>query len=452
MASRAIHQDVREKQLTELAIIDGYTFVGWVNGYANSSSRAIISCPSHGEWAVTVNNFINHKSRCVGCQNIETSNRLKIPQDVRERQLRELAEADGYSFVGWVDGYRDAHSRVVINCPEHGDWSVAVDSFTRSGSRCSACKGMRNIPQDVRERQIKELADIDGYEFVGWVNGYANYYSSCVMNCPSHGEWSVTVGNFIRGSRCAECGIISSANQRRVSRNVCELRLIELANPDECSFIGWVGKYNGMNSKVTMSCSYHGEWIVSATKFVNQGSRCPTCGVGKSADTRRVPQDVRERQIVDAIGTREYTFEGWIGDTRNAVDRIMLKCAQHGQWDVTVVNFLSRRSGCPSCAEYGYQPYKPGTLYALLSKCEHMVKIGISNVPHQRHAQLANSTPFAFSTHRQLHCDDGTVPPMLERMFHDQFPSAELRGFDGATEWCRMSQDVTTWFDLLGAQ
>jgi hypothetical protein len=81
-----------------------------------------------------------------------------------------------------------------------------------------------------------------------------------------------------------------------------------------------------------------------------------------------------------------------------------------------------------------------------------MVKIGITNKPSQRHAQLVNSTPFGFSTYRQLYCEDGSQPPILERMFHDQFPSTGLRGFDGATEWRKMHPDIITWLDLLGAQ
>jgi hypothetical protein len=78
-----------------------------------------------------------------------------------------------------------------------------------------------------------------------------------------------------------------------------------------------------------------------------------------------------------------------------------------------------------------------------------MIKIGISNVPDKRHAKLRRCTPFEFAVYRELSCDDGTIPPMLEQMFHDEFPSAGLRGFDGATEWRLWHDDVNTWFDLL---
>jgi hypothetical protein len=129
-----------------------------------------------------------------------------------------------------------------------------------------------------------------------------------------------------------------------------------------------------------------------------------------------------------------------------------MKCPEHGEWSTTVTMFIHGGNRCASCAACGYQSSLAGTLYALLSECKSLVKIGITNKPSQRHNQLTNATPFNFSAYRQLHCEDGAVPPMLERMFHDEFPSANLRGFDGATEWRQMSPDVTTWLDLLGAQ
>jgi len=78
-----------------------------------------------------------------------------------------------------------------------------------------------------------------------------------------------------------------------------------------------------------------------------------------------------------------------------------------------------------------------------------MVKIGISNRHVKRRQKLARVTPFKFSVHREIHCEDGAVPRMLERLFHNQFPSVGLTGFDGATEWRQMSPDITTWLELL---
>jgi hypothetical protein len=146
---------------------------------------------------------------------------------------------------------------------------------------------------------------------------------------------------------------------------------------------------------------------------------------------------------------QNFHFVGWESACENQFSKVVMECPEHGRW-VTSTAYILRGSGCPQCATTGYQSSKSGTLYALLSECGSMIKIGISNIPEARHAQLARKTPFKFAVHRQIHCEDGTTPPMLERMFHNEFPSAGLRGFDGATEWRVWYPEVNTWFDLLG--
>lgn len=300
----------------------------------------------------------------------------KIPQHVREKQLRELAEADGYSFVGWVDGYVNAHSELTVTCPEHGSWVTTVNRFVDAGKRCLGCSGRQTISQAERERSVTVLAEADGYAFVGWSREFNNGKSKMVMRCSTHGEWVTTIGN-----------------------------------------------------------------------FVTHGKRCSGC-----SSNRPIPQSDRETSFRLCASGRGYTFIGWDTEYVNAASKAILSCPEHGEWCVSSVNFVSGGKGCPSCAVTGYRPSLPGTLYALMSECRTMIKIGISNVPDKRHIELRYDTPFQFIVHRQIHCDDGSQPPMLERIFHDQFPGAGLRGFDGATEWRQMNPDIDTWFDLFGAQ
>lgn len=307
-----------------------------------------------------------------------------IPQYIRERQLKKLANADGYTFIGWVDVYRNVHSRIRILCPSHGTWDVTVHSFASLSSRCKGCQAVNRslnarTPQITREKQITELAASDGYMFVGWVNGYKN-----------------------------------------------------------------------QNSKAVITCATHGDWSVSVTNFINSERRCPRCGIESNADLRRIPQHDREKQLTNAASSDGYSFVGWLTNYSGVDSRAIMVCPFHGEWSVSAVNFLFAGSRCPSCAVTGYQPSKYGTLYALLSDCGTMVKIGISNVLRDRCATLKRKTPFGFTVYRQLTCEDGSLPPILEREFHNAFPTAGLRGFDGATEWRLWHDDVNTWFDLLG--
>lgn len=300
----------------------------------------------------------------------------KIPQDVREKQLRKLAHADGYTFVGWVGDYQNAHTKLIMNCSTHGDWVTSCNGFIDAKSRCNGCSGRKIISQTERELVISDLARADGYEFIGWFGEFQNGKSKMTIRCESHGDWVTTVGN-----------------------------------------------------------------------FVSHGNRCSAC-----AGNRLITQTEREDQFIKAADKSGYEFVGWLDGHNNGWSRAIISCPEHGEWVTNSINFISGGKGCMSCAVTGYRPTLPGTLYALLSDCGTMVKIGISNVPDKRHVELQYDTPFKFTVYRQLHCDDGSIPPMLEREFHAAFKGVGLYNFDGATEWRHMSEDVTTWFDLMSAQ
>jgi hypothetical protein len=291
----------------------------------------------------------------------------------RERHLSAMALADGLKFIGWVEKYEHARSKIVLNCPTHGDIVVNYDGFMKRGTRCIRCIARPGKSSSFRESQIRELIEPEGFEFIGWEGQYKNALTKAIVKCPTHGEWSVTIDSLVHhGRRCPIC-----ARKYLIPQAERESQLSSIAVVEGLTFVGWETTYAGCNSRAIIGCPLHGEWCVAITSFVSDGRRCP------------------------------------------------------------------------SCAKTGYDPAKPGTLYALLSACESFIKIGISNKPFQRHAVLRRKTPFKFTVHRELPNTDGAIPIALEKLFHDQFPSAGLIGFDGATEWRQMSPDVTTWLDLL---
>jgi hypothetical protein len=194
---------------------------------------------------------------------------------------------------------------------------------------------------------------------------------------------------------------------------------------------------------MTIRCSRHGDWLTTPNNFINKGRRCPDCG------DKKLSRDEREAQLTTIALLDGYKFIGWIGEYVDSRSRAIMSCDIHGEWQVGICGFVRESNRCPSCATSGYNPSNPGTLYALISHDEKMIKIGISNSPTKRQMTLRRNTPFKFSVHREIHCDDGSIPPSLEKLFHSQFPSAGLKGFDGATEWRQMNPDITTWLELL---
>lgn len=301
----------------------------------------------------------------------------------------------------------------------------------------------KRISKSDREAQLSALALADGYEFVGWVGEYKNSLTKAVMRCPTHGEWSTLVSNLMKGSRCIGCRNDAYSTSRRKSLTHVEDRIRALTAEKNLTFVKWCSQYQNKHTRIIVNCATHGSWDVSLSNFL-RGTGCNGCG-----GHYKYSQAEREVQVRNlCIGT-QYTFAGWVTKYKDQQSKVIINCAVHGDWHANIGNFIDKGTRCAACSPTGYDTGRPGTLYALLSESGDMVKIGISNRHFKRQQRLARFTPFKFSVHREIHCDDGAVPRMLERLFHNQFPSAGLKGFDGATEWRQMNTDITTWLDLL---
>lgn len=363
----------------------------------------------------------------------------KIPKLEYEETLRQIAEADGYSFVRWADGYKGRRSLAEFECPDHGRWVTAAGAFTgnggQKGSRCARCKGVKKFETTERVVQIQNLLTRDGYTFVSFTDGIV------AANCHTHGGYSTSFASFYyRNARCTKCsGKYKFSECERVAQINDKCVKLDLI------FDGWVTSYTNAHSKMKITCPTHGQWVTTVNGFINNDTSCQGC-----AGLSRILPDDREQQIIDLLHDTTFEFVRWDGGYTNSKSKAVIKCPTHGEWSVSAQALIQHGHRCPSCAIPGYRPALPGTLYSLLSECGTMIKIGISNKPLVRFSALRRATPFKFSVHRQLHCEDGSHPPMLERMFHGEFPSAGLICFDGATEWRVWYPEVNTWFDLLG--
>lgn len=295
------------------------------------------------------------------------------------------------------------------------------------------------IPAHVREQQINNLPNIT---FVRWDGEYRGSRSKAVCRCAVDGfKWSATVNNLLdKGSGCPECAGKSSADKRRIST---EVRIEQINNLSGIHFVRWDGEYTNNLSKAVCRCDKDHEWSARLDHLLNSGSGCPECAFKVNADKKRIPADVREQQIHELPGV---TFVRWDGEYSGVYSKAIVRCDQGHEWSTNTHNLLNGGRGCPQCAEYGYNPSKPGTLYALRSECGTMVKIGISNDYQQRHTTLKRATPFAWDCTELLH-GDGALIAALEKAFHGMTEPVEfVEPFDGYTEWRRWRPEIANWF------
>ena len=225
------------------------------------------------------------------------------------------------------------------------------------------------------------------------------------------------------------------------ARTPTRIRIDQINNLPNITFVRWVDSYTSARSKAVVKCSIDGnEWSAEVNKLVNSGRGCPVC---------RCPPNWTEHDRINQINTDSVKFVGWVSSYETAYSRAWCECSSCGtKWSATVNNLVNHGRGCPKCAKYGYNPSKPGTLYALRSECGTMVKIGIANNLKQRHRILKRKTPFQFECVELCH-GDGSLIATLEKVLHDLMKPVNFdRPFDGSTEWREWDDRLPMWFDF----
>lgn len=288
------------------------------------------------------------------------------------------------------------------------------------------------IPAHVREQQINDLPNIS---FVRWADGYQGNISKAICRCGVDGfEWSTTINHLVNyGSRCPEC-----VGKRRITSDE---RITQINKLPNISFVRWDNGYKNASSKAVCKCAIDGyEWGTSVAHLISHKAGCPQC-----AGNRHQSAAERAEQINNLPNIRLVRFEG---KYKNVHSKAIVQCSVDGhEWVASIHNLVHKATGCPRCAESGYNPAKPGTLYALRSECGSMMKIGISNSYEQRHTQLRRATPFNWHCVELLH-GDGAAIAEFEKELHSWTEQIDFsEPFDGYTEWRKWDERLPQWIN-----
>jgi hypothetical protein len=149
-------------------------------------------------------------------------------------------------------------------------------------------------------------------------------------------NWSATPCRSNAGTGCPKCsGCLQLTNEQYVSR-------MKVQHPT----ITVIGKYVVCSKQVKLSCNVC-QHVWSATpNSSDQGCGCPKCGNAK-----------RIRDITDTTvgfinkargvhGTYDYSLVNY----KDSKTKVAIVCPSHGVFNQTPNSHLSRRQGCPKCA------------------------------------------------------------------------------------------------------
>lgn len=166
--------------------------------YKTTKDKVIIICPKHGEFEQSPRGHLKGYE-CLLCG-------INKRRKTNEMFVKESKEMHGDLYDYSKAKYVDAHSKVVIICPIHGEFEQ-VASRHALGTGCNACSSIRvgkSFSDDtetfIRKARMKH-GDLYNYSLSHYVNGFTNL----TIICPKHGEFEQLPSNHKCGAGCPTC-------------------------------------------------------------------------------------------------------------------------------------------------------------------------------------------------------------------------------------------------------
>lgn len=284
--------------------------------------------------------------------------------------------------------------------------------------------GIKQTTQDFIAKSRLKHGDTYDYDKAQ----YISVHDKITVTCRTHGDFLVAPKNhYLRGSGCPECGRLRTAEARQLDTGLFVERAIEV-HGDTYTYSNT--EYVCSRDKLIITCKKHGDFLQKANSHLN-GAGCPECAAERVVESHSYnTEDFVKKASEVHQGAYDYTKTVYT----SSKDKVVIVCPKHGDFKQKANDHLQGK-GCSACAITGFNPAKKAFIYFLLDTETHSrVKIGVSNVPDKRLLELKRNTPFPVER-----IDLFETPPeitlQIESLCHYHMDPANLKGFDGATEW-----------------
>ena len=405
---------------------DATTVVG------KSGKKMKWKCKIGHSWSASIDN----RAKGTGCP--VCSNRTVVVgfNDLRTTNPELAAQADGWDSAEVV-----AYSNKKVNwmCSRNHRWSAVISSRS-GGNGCPYCSGLfveigvndlaTTNPELAKQAKGWDPASLSASsnKKVGWICEYGH-------------AWEAAVASRTRGNGCPVC----SGHKVLAGFNDLATKNPELAAEAD----GWdpTTVTSQTHKSVNWKCGLGHKWKATVkNRFKSDG--CPICSNKKLLVGFNDLATTNPELASDA--------DGWDPTTifANNNRSFHWKCNLGHKWKATANNRSGGR-GCPSCAEYGFNPSKDGWLYLIENEMRDMFQIGISNYLENRLDKHASGGWEVIEVRGPM---DGFLTQDLERL---SLRALKRRGallgrkgsiekFDGHTEaWTKASLNVTSIKQIL---
>ena len=167
--------------------------------YKNQNEKVCIICPEHGEFWQTPTAHTFLKEKCPKCASKYT------PTTEEWIERARAVHGDKYDYS--KTEYKEAHGKVCIICPEHGEfWQTAHSHLEGYGCKKCATSNLADKYRKTKEKFVEDAKRTHGDKYDYSKVEYKNANTKVCIICPEHGEfWQTPVGHIDNSQGCPIC-------------------------------------------------------------------------------------------------------------------------------------------------------------------------------------------------------------------------------------------------------
>lgn len=240
--------------------------------------------------------------------------------------------------------YENAHTKVCITCPIHGDFMISPNSHL-NGRGCRKCGIEKNrLPQqgfDVVVAKCKEIFG-DKLDFEKAREQYINNHEKVTITCKKHGDFESQFRYLVRGHGCPICKKETLADKFSYSNEEWISKATLIHNG---KYTYEKTNYTGRNKKVIVTCPIHGDFEIEAAVHL-AGCGCQKCKNQATSERCRLSQDEFIKRLEETYGKGTYIYEEV--DYKNMLTPVKVICPKHGEFSRRPCDLL-KGGGCSIC-------------------------------------------------------------------------------------------------------
>lgn len=143
---------------------------------------------------------------------IEKDKRLKMKKLKNQEFISKCREIHGDKFDYSKTEFKNVRNKIIIICPEHGDFLISATNHIHAKQGCSACARDKHRLTRISPERLENLKKVHNnkyeYKDLSVTKGFIN------IVCPNHGDFTQYLYFHEYGHGCSQCNSTSRGEDR----------------------------------------------------------------------------------------------------------------------------------------------------------------------------------------------------------------------------------------------